>query len=211
MNMRTRKPTKKIFVRFFTKSQLFADGYSVVEGNGIPRDFDIPDQEVPSRKLADLGFFIPDSAIGFIFYEVITSQVEDNGEIKELSSGEINQSGRHFFQTGDNGRCAGGGNYGRIATRDEAREEYDRHTYMRRYCRALLPEKIILYTGEHYYKHGYSLSRAGRHHTRESSHHICTFDFLETDVVVAIWYNFAQGHMIKAFAEKKGWVNRRAA
>lgn len=209
--MRAHKPIKRIFVRFFTKSQLFADGYSVVEGNAIPRDFSIPDQEVPSRELADLGFFIPDGVIGFIFYEVIAVQVEDNGEVKELSSGEINHSSRYFFQDGDNGRCAGGRYYGCVATRNEVTEEYDRHTSMRSYRGASLPEKIILYTGEHYYKHGYSLSRAGRHHTRESTYHICTFDFLETDVAVLIWYNFAQGHMIRAFAEKKGWTNRRAA
>jgi hypothetical protein len=195
--MQARKPIKKIFVRFFTMSRLSADGYSVTEGNSTPRNFDIPDMEVKSRELSDLNFFIPDDAIGFVFYEIIATQIEDNGQLVELTSGEINFSDRYFFQNGDN--------YGRIVIRDEAREEYDRHTYMRRYHHAPLPEKIILYTGEHYYKHGYSVSRVGRHHTRESSYHVCTFDFLEADVAVPIWYNFAQGHMIKAFAEKKGW------
>lgn len=95
--MQARKPIKKIFVRFFTMSQLFVDGYSVTEGDGIPRNFDIPDMEVKSRKLSDMDFFIPESAIGFVFYEIITSQVEDNGQIVEVTSGEINKSGRHFF------------------------------------------------------------------------------------------------------------------
>lgn len=201
--MRARKPIKKIFVRFFTMSRLFADGYSVTEGDGIPRNFGIPDIEVKSRELSNMDFFIPKFAIGFVFYEIITSQVEDNGQIVKLTSGEVNLSGRHFLQHGQD--------FGRIATRDEAPKEYDQHTYMRRYCHAPLPERIILYTGEHYFKHGYSVSRTGRHHTRESSHHVCTFDFLETDVAVPIWYNFAQGHIIKAFAKKKGWVKQRAA
>lgn len=209
--MRPHEPIKKIFVRFFTMSRLFVDGYRIVEGNGIPWQSEIPDLEVKCRNLCDLDFFIPSPVIGFVFYEVITIQVEDNGQIKELTSGEINMSGRYFFQDGDNGRCGGRRDYGRVATRDEVPDEYDRHTSMRHYRHAPLPERIILYTGEHYHKHGYSVSRAGRHHTRESSYHVCTFDFLKTDVAVPIYFIFPSGHMIRAAAEKKGWVKQRAA
>jgi hypothetical protein len=200
--MQVCEPIKKTFVRFFTKSRLFTDGYRVAEGDSIPRETNIPDLEVHSRELADLDFFLPDDAIGFIFYDVIATQVNDNGEIKELFSGKINKSGRYFFQTGD---------YGRIATKDEAPREWKRQTSMRRYCRQPVPKKIILYPGEHYYKHEYSFSRAGRHHTRESSYHVCTFDFLETDVAIPVYWVFPWGHMIKAAAEKKGWVKRRHA
>lgn len=194
---------KKIFVRFFTKSRLFADDYQVIEGGSIPRQTDIPDLEVKSRELSDLDFWIPDDAVGFVFFEIITAQVEDNGETIQLSSAEINKSGRHFFQSGKN--------FGRIATRDETTEKYDRHTYIRRYASQPVPEKIILYVGPQYYAYGYYFSGRRGHHTRESKNYICAFDFLEADVVVPIWYNFAQGYMIRAFAEKKGWVKKRAA
>jgi hypothetical protein len=205
--MQVCEPIKKTFVRFFTWPRLFADGYSVVKGNGMPRKKNIPDLEVPSRNLADLNFSIPADALGFVLYEVITAQVDDNGQIKELTSEKINHSGRHFFQQGDNGRCAGRRDYGRIATKDEAREEYYRHTSIRAYCCAPLPERIILYTGKHYHKHDYSLSRVGRHHTRENAWHVCTFDFLKTDVVVPIFFVFhLQTNMIKASVEKKGWI-----
>lgn len=200
--MQIYEPKKKIFVRFFTTTRLFASGYRKEEGDVTPQIVDIPDMEVQTRELSELGFWIPDAAIGLVFYEIITAQVADNNRLIELSSGEINKSGRHFFQYGKD--------FGRVATRDEAREEYDQHTYMRSYRHTPLPKRIILYAGPHYYKHGYSFSGGRQHHTRESAYRICTFDFLETDVVVPIWYNFAQGCMIKAFAENKGWVKKVA-
>lgn len=194
--------TKKMFVRFFVKSRLFSDGYSPNEGDAMPIG-DNPDLEVKTRKLADLAFFIPDSAVGFFFFEAITAQIEDNGKIIELSSDETNKSSRHFFQYGKD--------FGRIAARDEAQEIYDRHTSMRAYCQQPLPEKIILYAGPEYYAHGYSFVHGQKTHTRERKTHFCAFDFLETDVMVPLWYNFAQGFMLKAFAEKKGWIKKRAA
>src|SRR4030042_2109225 len=111
-------PVKKTYVRFFFKSHLFSDGYRVVEGDSIPTDPEVPDLEVKSRELSDMNFFIPDGAVGLVFFDVITTQVEDKGHIVELTSGEINRSGRHFFQYSRD--------YGRGAERDEARQEYDR-------------------------------------------------------------------------------------
>ncbi len=206
--MPVKEPIKKTFVRFFTTTQLFADGYSVAEGNVAPLMNNTPDIEVTNRELADLDFFIPDKAVGFIFYEIITTQAAGNGQKVELSSGKINHSGRYFFQNGKNGRLYSWCDYGRVVKKEEAEEAYNRHTSMRSYRHAPLPEKIILYTGPHYYKHGYSVSRAGRHHTRESAYYICAFDFLETDVVVPIFFVFhLQENMIRAAADKKGWIS----
>ena len=205
--MKVQATTKKTFVRFFTWPRLFADGYEVVEGNGMPRIVNIPDLEVPGRKMAELDFLIPNHALGFMFYETITARTTSKGKTLELSSGEINHSGRYFFQKGKDGRLYSWCDYGRVVKREEAQEVYGRHNYMRLYSHSPVPERIILYTGEHYYKHGYSVSRAGRYHTRESAHHICTFDFLETDIVVPIFFVFhLQDDMIRAAEDKKGWI-----
>ncbi|KKR03217.1 MAG: hypothetical protein UT31_C0027G0004 [Parcubacteria group bacterium GW2011_GWF2_39_13b] len=171
------KPVKKIYVRFFTKSQLFTDGYCGIEGDIIPRQTKIPDLEVKSRKLSDLDFWVPDGAVGFIFFDIITATINDHGQLIELTSGEINQSGRYFFQY-ENSGC--------VATREQALSEWERHTYMRRYSRQPAPEKIILYPGP----------RDGRF--LERRYYVCVFDFLETDVLVPLYWVFPSGFIIKA-------------
>jgi len=201
-------PVMKSFVRFFGKSQLFTDGYAPVEGDKIPH-LETPVVEVKSCELFEWDFLIPGGAVGCVCFDVITTQVKDGERIQELTSGEINVSGRYFFQIGDYGRSAGS-DYGRVVIHDEAPEDYARHTSMRRYCHAHLPEKIILYTGEQYYRHGYSFPRTGRHHTRETCYYVCAFDFLKTDILVPLHWIFPQGFFIGAAAEKKGIIKHVA-